>query len=54
MEKSLVIAEEHYLPPLSPVRAVICIRAGISFAKVDEIATLLRRLAPVELQLSGC
>jgi len=54
MEKSLVIAKEHYLPPLSPVRAVICIRAGISFAKVDEIATLLRRLAPVELQLSGC
>jgi DNA-binding transcriptional LysR family regulator len=54
MEKSLVIAKERYLPPLSPVRAVICIRPGISFTKVDEIATLLRKLAPVELQLSGC
>ena len=54
MEKSLVIATEHYLPALSPVRAVICMRTGIAFAKVDEIATLLRRLAPVELQLNGC
>jgi DNA-binding transcriptional LysR family regulator len=54
MEKSLVIAKEHYLPPLSPVRAGICMRAGMSFTKVDEIAALLRRLAPVELQLSGC
>ena len=54
MEKSLVIAKERYLPPLSPVRAVICIRPGISYTKVDEIATLLRKLAPVELQLSGC
>jgi DNA-binding transcriptional LysR family regulator len=53
MEKSLVIATEHYLPPLSPVRAVICMRPGISFTKVDEIASLLRRLAPVELQLNG-
>jgi hypothetical protein len=54
MEKSLVIATELYLPSLSPVRAVICMRSGIPFARVDEIATLLRRLAPVELQLSGC
>jgi DNA-binding transcriptional LysR family regulator len=54
MEESLVIAKEHYLPPLSRVRAVICVRHGISFTKVDEVATLLRRPAPVELQLSGC
>ena len=54
MHKSLVIAKEQYLPPLPPVRAAICMRPGISFAKVDEIATLLRRLAPVEMQLSGC
>jgi DNA-binding transcriptional LysR family regulator len=53
VEKSLVIAKEPYLPQLSPVRAVICLRPGLSFAKVDEIATLLRMLAPVEMQLNG-
>jgi DNA-binding transcriptional LysR family regulator len=54
MEKSLVIAKERYLPSLSPAQAVICTRPGVSFTKVDEIATLLRKLAPVEMQLSGC
>jgi DNA-binding transcriptional LysR family regulator len=53
VEKSLVIAKESYLPPLSPVRAVICLRPSASCTKVDEIATLLRTLAPVELQLNG-
>jgi DNA-binding transcriptional LysR family regulator len=53
VEKSLVIAKEQYLPPLSPVRAVICLRPGVSCTKVDEIATLLRTLAPVEMQLNG-
>jgi len=42
--KSLVIAKEHYLPPLSPLRAVICMRSGIPMTKVDRVFQMLKKL----------
>ncbi len=48
--KSLIVAKEHYLPPLPPIRVVICVRSGVPMTKVGAIVKLLEKLAPTGLQ----
>jgi molybdate transport repressor ModE-like protein len=46
ISETLVMAKEHYLPPLMPIRASIWVRPGVPMTKADPVVKLLAQLAP--------
>jgi DNA-binding transcriptional LysR family regulator len=44
----LIVARDHYLPPLSPVRACVCVRAGSDRPAMRPLLAMLSALAPAE------
>jgi DNA-binding transcriptional LysR family regulator len=48
VREPVVVAKEHYLPAIAPMRAGICVRKGVDVGRVELIIDLLKELKPVD------